>query len=96
LVALVADANGDVVPDPARGVDAAKPRTGIHTSLVFAGKFSGAVLVENTLRAAIWRGSYHAVLTVAVTAVVISSWRTGIGATGVRVARIFFYNWLNS
>ena len=96
MITLVTDTNGDVASHPACGMVATETGARIHTFLVFASKLRGAVIVEHTLRTAVWRTANHIRLAGAVTAIPLSSWRIRVWATGVGVAGIFLYNWLHS
>ena len=96
LISLVTDTYGDVTSHPACGMDATQARARVHTFLVFAGQLCWTVIVENTLRAAVWRTANHIWLAGAVTAIPLSSWRIRVWATWVGVARIFLYNWFHS
>ena len=59
LISLIADTNGDMVPDSAVGVDATKARTGILAFPVDAGQLLRAVRVDNALRATVgWRANH--------------------------------------
>ena len=96
MITLVTDAYGDVASHPACGMVATETGAGVHTFLVFASKLRGAVIVEHTLRTAVWRTANHIRLAGAVTAIPLFSWRIRVWATGVGVAGIFLYNWLHS
>ena len=59
MISLVADTNGDMVPDSAVGIDATKARTGILAFPVDAGQLLRAVRVYNALRATVgWRADH--------------------------------------
>ena len=59
LISLIADTNGDMVPDSAVGIDATKARTGILAFPVDAGQLLRAVRVDNALRATVgWRADH--------------------------------------
>ena len=59
LVSLIADTNGDMVPDSAVGIDATKARTGILAFPVDAGQLLRAVRVDNALGATVgWRADH--------------------------------------
>ena len=59
LISLIADTNGDMVPDSAVGIDATKARTGILAFPVDAGQLLRAVRVYNALRATVgWRADH--------------------------------------
>ena len=96
MVSLVTDTYGDVASHPACGMDATKTRARVNTSLILASQFSWTIIVENTLRTAVWRTANHIRLAGAVTAIPLSSWRIRVWATGVGVAGIFFNNWFDS
>ena len=96
MITLVTDTNGDVASHPACGMVATETGARIQTLLVFASKLRGAVIVEHTLRTAVWRTANHIRLAGAVTAIPLFSWRIRVWATGVGVAGIFLYNWLHS
>ena len=55
LVSLIADTNGDMVPDSAVGIDATKSRTWILTLFVDTCKFLRAVRVDHTFRTTVGR-----------------------------------------
>ena len=78
MVALVTDADRNMVSHPACGMDATQTRAGVNTSLTLTSKLDGAVVVENALRAAVWWGTNHIGLAGAVTAITISSWRVRV------------------
>ena len=96
MVALVTDADRNMISHPACGMDATQTRAGVNTSLTFTSKLDGAVVVENALRAAVWRTADHVWLAGAVTAIPLSSWGIRIWSTGVGVAGVLLYNWFNS
>ena len=96
MIALVTDADRNMVSHPACGMDATQTRAGVNTSLTFTSKLDGAVVVENALRAAVWRTADHVWLAGAVTAIPLSSWRIRVWATRVGVAGVFLYNWRHS
>ena len=96
MITLVTDAYRDVASHPACGMVATETGARIHTFLVFASKLRGAVIVEHTLRTAVWRTANHIRLAGAVTAIPLFSWRIRVWATGVGVAGIFFNNWFDS
>ena len=96
LVSLIADANWNMVPNPACCMDATQPRARVNTLLIFTRQFCWAVIVEDTLRMAVWRTANHIWLAGAVTAIPLSSWGIRIWSTGVGVAGVFFNDWFNS
>jgi hypothetical protein len=59
LISLIADTDGDMVPDSAVGIDAAKTRAWILAFPVDAGQLLRAVRVDNALRATVgWRADH--------------------------------------
>ena len=96
MISLVTDTYGDVTSHPACGMDATQARARVHTPLVFTGQLGWTVIVEYTLRMAVWRIANHVWLAGAVTAIPLSSWRIRVWATWVGVAGIFLYNWFHS
>ena len=95
MIALVTDADRNMAPYPACGMDATQTRAWIHTSLVFTGKLRSAVIVENAFWVTVWRGTNHSCLTRAVTAVSVSSWGVGIRSTWIGHTRVLFNDRLN-
>ena len=85
-----------MVPDPAVGIDTTQAGTRVHTFLQPAHEVGGTVPVENTLRSTVGRATSHAWQAGTVATVSNSSWRVGIGSTGVGITRILLYNRLNN
>ena len=73
----------------------AKTRAWINALLILACFVNWTVGIELAFRPAVRRLAYHARLARTVAAVASVAWRVGVGATGVGVARIFFYHRLN-
>ena len=74
LVALVANTDWYVVPDPAVGIDTTQARTRINTFLLSTSLVLRTILVEYTLRSTVGSGSNHARQTGAVTSISIIPW----------------------
>ena len=85
-----ADAEGDMISHFTVCIITTKTRAWIDASLILACFVNRTVGVELTFWPAVGRLTDHARLTRAVAAVAIIARRIGEGATGVRVARIFF------
>ena len=93
-VALVAYADGHMVADAAVGIDSTETRTGVLALATDASLVRGAVRVDHTLRATVWRGPNHFRQTRAATLAANISWRVGVWSTGVGVAGVGD-DWLN-
>ena len=90
-----ANAEGDMVSHFTVCIIPTKTRAWIDAFLILACFVNGTIRVELAFWPAVRRLAYHARLARTVAAVASVAWRVGVGATGVGVARIFFYHRLN-
>ena len=90
-----ADAEGDMISHFTVCIIAAKTRAWINAFLILACFVNRTIKVELAFWPAVRRLAYHARLTGAVAPVTIIARRIGVGATGIRVAWIFFYHRLD-
>jgi hypothetical protein len=85
---LVANADGNMVPDAAVGIDSAQAGTGVLTLSPNARLVRGAVRVDHTLGPAVGRRANHVREAGALAAVPDHPGRVAVGPAGVRVAGI--------
>ena len=94
-VSLVTDTDGNVIPDPAVGIDPTEAGAGVLTLSVDAGSVSRTVVVDLTLRPTVGRRSQHLRQTVTLTPGPHHSGRFAVRSTGVRLAGVHCYHWLH-
>jgi hypothetical protein len=95
-VALVADTDGDMVPDVAVGVDPTETRTWVLALPSDTGLVRGAVRVDHTLRSAVgWRTDHFRQAGTLAT-FPNHSGMVAVGAAGVGVTWIHIFNWFGS
>jgi hypothetical protein len=92
-VALVADTDGDMVPDTAVGVLPTETRTEVLALPSDAGLVKGAVRVDHTLRSTVGWGTNHfrqagALALSTNVSCRMRIWTAGVGVTGVRDDRL--------
>jgi hypothetical protein len=80
---LVANADGNMVPDAAVGIDSAQAGTGVLTLAPDARLVRGAVRVDHTLGPAVGRRANHFREAGALAATGHIPWRVGVWPTGV-------------
>ena len=92
-VSLVTNTDGNVVSNPAVGIDSTESWTGILTLSVDACFVLRTFRVDNTFRSAVWRAPNHLGQTSAVTRTAEVPGRIAVWTAGVRITGILYYDW---
>ena len=94
-ISLVTNTDGNMIPDPAVGIDPTEARAGVLTLSVDAGSVSGTVVVDLTLRPAVGRRSQHLRQAVTLTPGSHHSGRFAVWSTGVGIAGVLYHHRLH-
>ena len=94
-ISLVTNTDGDVISNPAVGIDSTEARTGVLTLPVDTGSVSRTVVVDLTLWPAVGWRAQHLRQTVTLTPGPYHSRRFAVWSTGVRIAGVHCHHRLH-
>ena len=96
-ISLVANTDGNMIPDPAVGIDATQAGTGILALAVDTRLVGWTIGIDDAFRSAVGRRSNHFRQAGAIASVPNSSGRIGVGSTGIGITWVYiFHYWLSS